>query len=116
VAEFYCTGLGALEPTDRQRISCRNTRLLTGSINVDAALRASQPTASRWDYGLGYGSGRRERAIWVEVHPASSHHIDDMLKKLTWLRTWLRDEAPRLRKLDSGEYHWISTDGTIGME
>lgn len=115
VANAYHPGLQALPATDRDKISCDRPQNLTGSINLDGALEVERPHAPRWDYGIGYRTAHRERAIWVEVHPASSTSIHAMLNKLRGLKHWLQTEAPKLRDLTIGEYHWIATDGRVAI-
>lgn len=110
VAKWYHPGLQALTVADRARIKCHNTRRLTGSIHLDAALQTREPNASRWDYGIGFRENGKEVAIWVEVHPADSAHIDKVLAKLAWLKEWLRSRAQALRKISPGLFYWISTD------
>jgi hypothetical protein len=115
VKACYRPGLQALSKNDAKRISCENPRQLTGSINVDHALQSAQPQANRWDYGIGLQRGENETAVWVEVHPASSASISDMLNKLEWLKNWLRSEAPELRKLTGDGFYWVSTEGPIAI-
>lgn len=115
VAGAYRDGLQALPARDRARISCRRPRRLTGSIHVDGALAASHPRDPRWDYGIGYCHGADERAIWVEVHPASSSSIREMLSKLEWLKTWLQREAPQLHNITKDDYYWLATDAPIAI-
>jgi hypothetical protein len=115
VQGHYHSGLRALPAGDAARIRCPNPRRLTGSVNVDRALQPTQPSAPRWDYGIGFRRGSKEIAVWVEVHPASSTSIAEMLRKLEWLRNWLDTEALELKKLTEGDYHWISTDATIAI-
>jgi hypothetical protein len=38
----------------------------------------------------------QEMVYWVEVHPANSGAVNEVLSKLTWLNAWLRDSAPRI--------------------
>jgi hypothetical protein len=115
VAAHYRAGLQALSADDAARIRCADTRRLTGSVNADGALQASEPTASRWDYGIGLRRANREAAVWVEVHPASSSSITDMLNKLQWLRNWLRTQAPALAALTQNDYYWVATGATIAI-
>jgi hypothetical protein len=98
LAGAYRPGLRALRTVDRERVSCRDGRRLTGSINLEEAVRASHPSAKRWDYGIGI-KAKTNHVVWVEVHPASSKHIQDVIGKLSWLREWLKTEAPALRRL-----------------
>ena len=72
---------------------------MTGSLDLDSALvrEPRHADAPRRDYGIGYRPRRGdERAIRVEVHPASTSNVAEVLAKLDWLRRWLSDEAPRL--------------------
>src|SRR5579885_1606851 len=115
VAAHYRAGLQALPKRDADCIQCANTKRLTGSVNVDDALKATEPNAPRWDYGIGHRRGNNEVAIWVEVHPASSDGIKDMLSKLKWLKGWLHRKAPKLAALTQNDYYWVATDATIAI-
>ena len=115
VAAFYRPGLQALSKHDAQRIHCANSRRLTGSVNVDNALRETQPHAKRWDYGIGLRRGNGEVAVRVEVHPASSTSIAVMLDKLRWLKNWLQTQAPALHKLTQDDFYWLSTGAPIAI-
>ncbi len=109
LAEAYESGLQALKSIDRRRIQCQNPRDLTGSVDLDGALRDSHPNDPRWDYGIGVRETRgSDRVIWIEVHPASSSHIQDVLSKFRWLRQWLTSSASWLNRL-SAEYVWIAS-------
>ena len=103
-------GIQALSPSHRRQVRVKNARRLRGSIDVDKALSGSMPNAPRWDYGIGLSGSRDDRAVWVEFHPASSSHVDDILKKHAWLRGWLRDRAPLLSHLPR-EFKWVATGG-----
>lgn len=113
------SGLQALKRVDRSRITCADPRRLTGSIDLDSALAGvvGHSNAPRWDYGIGYRPNRsEERAVWVEVHPASTSNVREVTEKLRWLRTWLRSEAPRLNSLTTSAarapvFVWIATGG-----
>jgi hypothetical protein len=85
-----CCGLQAIKRADRQRVAVRHTRSLSHSIDLDLALRGAYPNDPRWDYGVGVTvTGHSDRAVWIEVHPASSLHVQAVLKKLAWLKQWL---------------------------
>jgi hypothetical protein len=93
-------GLQALVRADRERII--DGTLATGSVALDEALLRADPHGSRWDYGIGLPppAGRSgESVLWLEVHHAASGETEAVLKKLAWLRLWLRDQAPRLDAL-----------------
>lgn len=100
-------GLQALGANSRH-VKCENTQDLTGSVDVDSALALAQPQASRWDYGVGIRRQHGEVALWIEVHPASSNSVEDVLKKLQWLKAWLKSDATDLARMTKS-YHWVAT-------
>lgn len=102
-------GMTAIRKSDRARVRCSQPRRLTGSVDLDSALKPIHPKKPRWDYGIGLGS----RVVWLEVHPASSHHIDEVLNKLEWLQGWMETEAPALRRLRA-EFIWLAS-GRVGF-
>jgi hypothetical protein len=115
VAQAYLPGLQALERVDRARIHCARPRLLAGSVNLDKALSASCPRDERWDYGIGIRKTRAsDGAIWVEVHPASSRHIQEVLEKFRWLKQWLASAAMRLEQITDG-YVWVAS-GSVALQ
>jgi hypothetical protein len=85
---------------------------LTGSVALDDVLKAKYPNDSRWDYGIGLRKGKREAAVWIEVHPASTSEVTWVLTKLQWLKNWLKTQALPLDKLTAAQsYHWVATSG-----
>ena len=98
----------------RNRVNCADSRRLTGSMDLDSALKKEQAHAARWDYGLGYKPPRgREQAIWVEVHAATTGEVSRVLDKLQWLKDWLNGEAEDLKRLTDRagadiRYVWIA--------
>lgn len=107
--DAYRPGLRALRRLDRGRIRCASPRNLTGSVNLDEALSQSHPNDPRWDYGIGTRKPQHsEIAVWIEVHPASSHHIQGVLAKLAWLKRWLVSSAPRLNRMPK-KYVWVAS-------
>lgn len=115
IRHAYRPGLKALAETARAKITCNSPRRLTGSMHLDEELRGAEPHSARWDYGVGYRGSKPENAIWIEVHPASSDSVSDMVNKLRWLKNWLQSQAPKLWELTRGDYRWVSTDGRIAI-
>lgn len=112
IQEAYCPGLQALTEAEKSKIDLKDTRRATGSVNLDGALKATYPNEARWDYGIGYEHRTKgESVVWVEFHPANSHHVDTVLDKLRWLKTWLAGKAPLLYTLP-GRYCWMATGRT----
>ncbi len=111
----YRRGKQAMENGHRSLVTCAPPGRLTGSIDLDAALRQRRPNDNRWDYGLGYKPANgRERAIWVEVHSAKTSEVTRVLRKLRWLKNWLNEEAHDLRRLTdragkNTRYVWIAS-------
>ena len=116
----YRTGKRALKKKHRRLVTCEDPQRLTGSIDLDSAL-ARQPghvSAARWDYGLGYGppAGKREQAVWIEVHSATTREVSAVCKKLRWLKDWLNDGAGRLTRMTYRaapdiRFVWIASNG-----
>jgi hypothetical protein len=111
----YRPGLQALGAADSGTVHCPDPRTLTGSVDIDSALRSIQPEAARWDYAIGHRKGTAEEVYWVEVHPASSHHIDAVLGKLEWLRGWLQRDAPKLGALTTAGFYWVATGASVAV-
>jgi hypothetical protein len=106
-------GLGALRRADKEHISAADPRLLSGSVDVDTALTKNYPNANRWDYGIGSRPTnlKEEVVYWFEVHPASDGEVKVVLAKLTWLKTWLRENSVPLGSMRRN-FIWISSGRT----
>lgn len=100
---MHLTGLSALKANSKY-VRVTNTKLLDGSVDIDEAVRDKYPEDSRWDYVVGY----ENEAFFIEVHPAATSNVDDMVKKVKWLKNWLASSAPDLKSLHKIEvYYWI---------
>lgn len=119
VCEAYRPGKQALKGEHRELIRCRDTRRFTGSIDLEDALAGDTRVTNPWDYGIGFRlPGGSERATWVEVHPAITTEVSTLLRKLDWLRTWLRNEAPALGAISQPAaeietFVWIATEAGV---
>ena len=79
-----------------------------GSVDIDSSVSAKYPQENRWDYCFSY----KEQVYFVEVHPASTSDVEIVIKKLDWLKNWLKTEAPKLNNLKAPEsYFWLMTKG-----
>jgi len=109
VSNGYRKGLQALKSADKNaiRVQKNNARKLDGSLDIDGNTADLYPEESRWDYAIGYNS----MVYYVEVHPANTSTVDEMLKKKVWLQTWLKKKAPLLDCYPSKpeKYIWIAT-------
>jgi len=112
VRNAFQPGLQALSATDRDKMSCANTRKISGSLNLDAAVELLYPNAARWDYGIGIKKTEaKDKAIWLEVHPADANQVQKMIDKLAWLKKWLNNSAQNLMGItESGSpYVWVAS-------
>lgn len=111
IANGYYNGLHAVENADKDAICVRDNRKLSGSVNIDKEVKDKYPNAPRWDYAICYDS----KVCFIEVHPASTKDIGDMVKKKRWLMNWLKDKAPMLDSLPSytPKFCWAATDAGV---
>ncbi len=109
IAQCLRNGLQALAGNSG-KVAVRETRDLTGSVDVDTCLMKRYPNVPRWDYVFGY----RDRIYYVEVHPAdNTRKVREVTAKLQWLKQWRKLSAKNLEGLESqSTYHWISTGRT----
>lgn len=99
----YCKGLRALK-TDSSKIKPKDLNCLSGSVDIDSCVKRKYPEAARWDFAIGY----EEKAYFVEVHPANTSNIKEMLKKVDWLKSWLRSEGKALDKIKKDKrLYWV---------
>ena len=107
-------GLQALRPEDKPHIKAESTRRLCGSADVDTALLPKEPQANRWDFAIGYQHKNRkdEFIYWVETHTGSDDQIKVVLKKLAWLKTWMRRDGQHLASFER-DIIWVSSGHTL---
>lgn len=116
--DCFRDGLRGFKGEHRALVALANPRDLAGSVDLDTAL-SSKPkhrNAHRWDYGLGYRAKGGERVVWVEVHPATSSEVPLMIKKLDWLKGWLKSAAPSLANLPHRKpnaHVWLATKAGV---
>ncbi len=103
IKDHYCPGLQAVKGSERKMISPEDTKKLSGSVDIDNALKADNPNEARWDYTIGYEG----KAYFVEVHPANTSEVDTVIKKVEWLKDWLNKKASKLKSIRQTPYYWI---------
>jgi hypothetical protein len=108
-------GLGALRAEDKEHIKPEDTSTtrLRGSVDIDTAWLPLDPNGNRWDFAIGYQHANRsdEFIYWVETHTGSDSEIKKILKKLAWLKTWMRADGKELAKLDRS-FVWAPSGAT----
>jgi hypothetical protein len=99
----YCSGLQAMKGYSKY-IKLKDSKKCKGSVDIDNCVRMLYPQSSRWDYVVAYET----KVYYVEIHPAGTSGVDEVIKKSDWLRNWLKTSAPALKKLISGNnLYWI---------
>ena len=107
IKDAFKPGLSALK-SNSVFVKADDTNLIQGSVDIDAAVKDLYPEDPRWDYVIGYA----EEAVFVEIHPAATSNVDEMVKKVKWLKNWLRSAAADLNELHTTEiYYWIPSGG-----
>lgn len=109
IAQCLKKGLQALGGNSN-KIEVRETRCLTGSVDIDTCLTNRYPNAPRWDYVFGY----KDQIYYVEIHPAgSTGEVKTVVAKLMWLKQWRKLAAKNLEDLENqSTYHWVSSGRT----
>lgn len=52
--------------------------------------------------------GYNDEAFFIEVHPADTKNVDEMIKKVVWLKEWLAKTSPLLLNLHKNRiFYWI---------
>ena len=115
-------GKSAVKNEYRSGVAVRAAHKFLASVDLDANLKANEPSAHRWDYGLGLIDSRgNESAWWIEPHPASSTgEVTTMLAKLEWLHGKLKNpEFAGLQTLTNAArlkgiaFRWLAMSGDI---
>lgn len=107
ISNGFKNGLQALG-ANSELVIPNKTRYLEGSVDIDLCTKYIYPKESRWDYALAYSG----EVYFIEVHPAISSEVKNVIDKLLWLKSWLKTKAPeieKLRKKDGDCYFWIAS-------
>lgn len=112
VKNGYCQGKQAIKNADRTKIEVEDPQLLQGSLDIDNQVKMKYPRESRWDYALSYD----DKLYYIEVHPAETSEIDQVISKVKWLKNWLKTKAAEIDNLPKAEhpYIWIQS-GRYGI-
>lgn len=104
ISTCYRPGLRGVKTSDKKYFQCRNTSNIEGSVDIDSCLASKYPNENRWDYVIGYD----DQNYFIEIHPASTSNISEIIAKKNWLMQWLRNQrSPLLQR--SYSFHWIAT-------
>lgn len=84
----FHNGLQALG-TNAKQISATNTEKLEGSVDIDTCTKKLYPQDARWDYAIGYEG----KVYFLEIHPANTSNIKEMIKKAEWLKKMVESKS-----------------------
>lgn len=105
VKDGFRMGLQALG-TNSQYIKAADTRMIGGSVDIDQCTLKLYPTDPRWDYAIDYAG----RVHFVEVHPAATSNVKEMIQKKAWLKDWLNKKAVDLKSLPAVPcVYWVAS-------
>lgn len=103
ISTGFRNGLAALG-ANSEKVSVDNTRKLNGSVDIDSCTAQLHPNEARWDYALGY----ENKAYFLEVHPANTSNVQEMINKANWLKQWLCKNAPNLQSIMAeNTFYWV---------
>ena len=107
VKNGFCEGIKAIKKSDRSKVHADDTKKIQGSLDIDTQVRTLYPEGPRWDYALSYD----DKIYFFEVHPAETSEVDKVIKKVKWLKDWLKNKATEIDKLPKSEhpYTWIQS-------
>lgn len=103
VKDGFCIGKQAIKGNDRNKVNAADNNKLQGSLDIDSQVKALYPNSSRWDYALSYN----DKIYFFEIHPAETSEIENVVKKVKWLKFWLKTKATEIDKLPKSEHPYI---------
>lgn len=111
VQHGYREGMQAIVKADKRAVIVKDARRLDGSLNIDEETKMLYPNESRWDYAVGYDG----KVYYVEVHPANTSNVEEVIKKKLWLDKWLKEKAPSMSALKAGspKFQWAATEAGV---
>lgn len=103
VKDGFRDGLQALG-SNAKNVMSANSRKIDGSVDIDSCTHGLYPNESRWDYTIGYDG----KAYFLEVHPANTSNVKEIVKKADWLKKWLSEKAVELKKIAAkNTFYWV---------
>lgn len=110
VKNGYYSGIKAVKSIERPKINPSQPDLLDGSLDIDTCTQNLYPNDTRWDYAISY----KGKVCFFEIHPAYEKEIKKMESKIQWLRTWLKNKAPKIASLPRVDkpFCWVPSGKT----
>lgn len=106
VSMCYKPGLQALGAYS-SKVKPSKSEKTEGSVFLERCLQRNYRDAPLWDYMIGYDS----EVYFVEIHPASTSNVKEMIKKVQWLKKWLKENGHNFLKKQTPyrPYRWVAT-------
>lgn len=104
----YRRGLQAFK-SNSSKVLISDSKKLLGSVDIDECTKLIYPQDSRWDFAIGYN----QKAWFVEVHPANTSNVKEMVKKVQWLEGWLVDKGKNLAIIRNENAHYWIPSGKV---
>lgn len=101
-------GLQALKGNST-KVATGNPGKLSGSVDIDECTKHIYPNDARWDYAIGYDN----EAWFLEVHPANTSNVKEMVKKVQWLEKWLLGPGRKLCAIRKDKVHYWIPSGKV---
>jgi hypothetical protein len=103
-------GKQAILSKERAKVEVADLKKCGGSLFIDDCLLKQKKylNANRWDYAIDYSG----EVYFFEVHSANSAEVSTVIKKLEWLKEWLRTNAPEINVLKAKvPFYWVQSNG-----
>ena len=110
VKDCFREGKQAIPAKEKDKVEFADSKKCGGSLFIDQCLadQKKYPNANRWDYAIDYNG----EVFFFEVHTASSDEVSTVIKKLEWLKDWLRSCAPEINALKAkAPFYWVQSNG-----
>lgn len=120
---YVKSGKDAIKGEHRDRVTVSRGCTLTDTANLEEALGSLSPSDPRWDYAIGWKALESDNCCFVEVHPANTRHVDDVVRKKMAATKLLVQHAPGMldtadrtrRRTKQPVWHWIRTDAHVDI-
>ncbi len=99
-------GLQAIR--EPNKVSLENTRTRARSVDVDRCLRENHPNENRWDYAVFIEIDEILKTAFIEIHPGNESEVNEVIKKVRWMKKWLRDNQISIIN-ENRKFFWVSS-------
>lgn len=123
LSPYVQSGKLAIKGEHRDRVSTSGASSVIDSVNLEKALSSLSPGAPQWDYAIGWISSGTDSCCFVEVHPANTLQVEEIVRKKTSAAALLTQHAPKVMRLADQTrlrigkpvWRWITTGAHVGI-